>query len=62
VRVQIRSRCTSAKLPSTASISIPVLVRVSAHGSASERNYALASAMRLTMANRSKVLAGATLC
>ena len=56
VRVRIRSRSTSAKPPSTASISRPVLVPVSAHGSASERNCALASVMRLTMANRSKVL------
>ena len=34
----------------------PVLVPVSAHGSASERNCALASTIRLTMANRSKAL------
>ena len=44
------------KPPSTASIKRPVLVPVSAHGSAKDRNCALASAMRLTMANRSKVL------
>jgi hypothetical protein len=56
VRVRIRSRSTSAKPPSTASISRLVLVPVSAHGSASERNCAFASAMRLTMPNRSKVL------
>jgi hypothetical protein len=34
----------------------PVLVPASAHGSAKDRNCALASTMRLTMANRSKVL------
>jgi hypothetical protein len=56
VRVRIRSRSTSARPPSTASIKRPVLVPVSAHGSVSERNCALASTMRLTMANRSKVL------
>lgn len=39
-----------------ASIKHPVLVAVPAHGSAKERNYALASIMRLTMAKRSKVL------
>jgi hypothetical protein len=33
-----------------------VLVPVSAHGSASERNCALASTMRLTMPNNQKVL------
>jgi hypothetical protein len=33
----------------------PVLVAVSAHGSARERNCPPASTMRLTMANRSKV-------
>ena len=43
VRVRIRSRSTSAKPPSTASINRPVLVPVSAHGSASDRNCALAS-------------------
>jgi len=58
VRVRIRSRSTSASPPSTASIKRPVLVQVSAHGSAKERNCALASTMRLTMANRSKVLRG----
>ena len=56
VRVRIRSRSTSASPPRTASIKRPVLVPVSAHGSASDRNCALASTMRLTMANRSKVL------
>ena len=44
------------KPPSTASIKRPVLVPVSAHGSAKDRNCALASTMRLTMPNRSKVL------
>ena len=33
----------------------PVLVLVSAHGSASDRNSALASTIRLTISNRSKV-------
>ena len=37
-------------------ISRPVLAAVSAHGLASERHCALASMMRVTMANRSKVL------
>jgi hypothetical protein len=46
VRVRIRSRSTSASPPSTASIMRPVLVPVSAHGSAKDRNCALASAMR----------------
>src|SRR5580704_4275011 len=55
VRVRIRSRSTSANPPSTASIKRPVLVPVSAHGSASDRNCALASTICLTMANRSKV-------
>jgi len=54
VRVRIRSRSTSGRPPRTASIKRPVLVPVSAHGSA--RNCALASTMRLTMPNRSKVL------
>jgi len=49
VRVRIRSRSTSAKPPSTASIKRPVLVSVSAHGSANDRNCALASTMRLTI-------------
>jgi quercetin dioxygenase-like cupin family protein len=48
-------RSTSARPPSTAIISRPVLVLVSAHGSASDRNCALASTICLTMANRSKV-------
>ena len=52
VRVRIRSRSTSAKPPSTASIKRPVLVVLSAHGSAKDRNCALASTMRLTMPNR----------
>jgi hypothetical protein len=56
VRVLIRSRSTSAKQPNTAIINRPVPVPVSAHGSASERNCALASTICLTMANRSKVL------
>ena len=55
VRVRIRSRSTSANPPRMAIISRPVLVDVSAHGSASDRNCAPASTMRLTMANRSKV-------
>jgi len=55
LRVRIRSRYTSASPPSTASIQRPVLVPVSSHGSAKDRNCALASTMRLTMANRSKV-------
>ncbi len=38
VRVRIRSRSTSASPPSTAIIKRPVLVPVSAHGSASDRN------------------------
>src|SRR6516225_2290049 len=46
----------SLVLASTASIKRPVLVPVSAHGSASDRNCALASTMRLTMPNRSRVL------
>jgi hypothetical protein len=45
VRVRIRSRSTSVKPPSTAIISRLVLVPVSAHGSASERNCALASTL-----------------
>jgi hypothetical protein len=56
VRVRIRSRSTSARPPSTASIKRPVLLVLSAHGSAEDRNCALASTLRLTMANRSKVL------
>src|SRR5215469_12198790 len=56
VRVRIRSRSTSAKPPRTAIIKRPVLVPVSAHGSASERNCALASTICSTMANTSKVL------
>jgi hypothetical protein len=42
VRVRIRSRSTSANPPNTAIISRPVLVPVSAHGSANERNCPLA--------------------
>src|SRR6266446_9570837 len=49
VRVRIRSRSTSASPPRTAVISRPVLVPVSAHGSANDRNCALASTMRLTV-------------
>ncbi len=56
VRVRIRSRSTPAKPPNTAIINRPVLVPVSAHGSASDRNCALASTICFTMANRSKVL------
>jgi len=48
VRVWIRSRSTSASLPRTAIISRPVLVEVSAQGSAGDRNWALASTMCLT--------------
>ena len=48
VRVRIRSRSTSATPPNTASIKRPVLVPVSAHGSASDRNCAYPSAIRLT--------------
>jgi hypothetical protein len=40
VRVRIRSRSTSASPLSTASIKRPVLVPVSAHGSAKDRNCA----------------------
>ena len=58
VRVQIRSRSTSARPPRTASINRPVLVPVSAHGSAKDRNCAFASTMRLTMPNKSKGAAG----
>src|ERR1700726_4968206 len=47
-RVRIRSRSTSAKPPKTAIINRPVLVPVSAHGSASERNCAFASTICLT--------------
>jgi hypothetical protein len=39
VRVGIGSRSTSARPPRTASINHSVLVPVSAHGSASDRNY-----------------------
>jgi hypothetical protein len=56
VHVQIRSLSTSAKPPRTAIIKRPVLVPVSAHGSASDRNCASASTICLTMANRSNVL------
>ena len=51
VRVRIRSRSTSARPPSTASIKRPVLLVLSAHGSASERHCALASTMHLTIPN-----------
>jgi len=56
VRVRIRSRSTSASPPKTAIIKLPVLVPVSAHGSAGERNCASASTICLTIPNRSKVL------
>src|SRR4029077_4198405 len=52
VRVRIRSRSTSANPPNTAIISRPVLVPVSAHGSASERNCALATPICFTMAKK----------
>jgi hypothetical protein len=47
--VRIRSRSTSANPPRTAIIKRPVLVPVSAHGSASDRNWASASTICLTM-------------
>ena len=47
VRVRMRPRSTSAKPPRTVIISRPVLVLVSAHGSAKDRNCALASTMDL---------------
>jgi hypothetical protein len=56
VRVRIRSRSRSARPPKTAIINRPVLVPVSAHGSASERNGALASTICLMIAKRAKVL------
>jgi hypothetical protein len=43
VRVRIRSRSRSARPPNTAIINRPVLVPVSADGSAKDRNCALAS-------------------
>jgi len=46
-RVRIRSRSTSVSPSSTASIKRPVLVPVSAHGSAKDRNFALASTIPL---------------
>jgi hypothetical protein len=49
VRVRIRSRSTLARPPSTAIIKRPVLVPVSAHGSANDRNCALASTICFTM-------------
>jgi hypothetical protein len=55
VRVLIRSRSTSASPPRTAIISRPVLVAVSAHGSANDRNWPPASTICFTMANRSNV-------
>ena len=54
VRVRIRSRSTSARPPSTASIKRPVRVPVSAHGSASDRNCAFASTMRFAKPRRSR--------
>ena len=56
VWVRISSRSTSASPPSTASINRPVLLVLSAHCSAKDRNSALASTIRLTMPNRSNVL------
>jgi hypothetical protein len=53
VRVRIKSRSTSASPPSTAIISRPLLVEVSAHGSARLRNCPPASMIFLTMANSS---------
>jgi hypothetical protein len=55
VLVRMRSRSTSASPPSTAIISRPVLVLVSAPGSARDRNCEPASMMHLMMANKSKV-------
>ena len=56
VRVQIRSRTTSASLHSTPIITPPpVLVGVSANGPASDRTCPPGSTVRLTMANWSKV-------
>jgi hypothetical protein len=52
VRVRIRSRSTSARPPRTASINRPVLLVLPAHGSAKDRNCALASTMRLTDAKQ----------
>ena len=52
VRVRIRSRSTSAKPPSTASISRPVLVPVSAHGSAKDRGKAMGRPPSLTPAQQ----------
>jgi hypothetical protein len=49
VRVRIRSRSTSASPPSTASIKRLVLVPVSAHGSASDRNCPPAFTIRLAI-------------
>ena len=48
VRVRIRSRSTSARPPSTASIKRPVLLLLSAHGSAKDRNCALAYALKMS--------------
>src|SRR3954447_18803440 len=54
VPVWIRSRSTSASPLRTAIISRPVLVEVSAQGSADDRNCPPAFTMRLMIANRSK--------
>jgi hypothetical protein len=54
VSVWIKSRSTSASPPNTASIKRQVLIPVSAHGSAKDRNGTLASTIRLTMVRRSK--------
>lgn len=56
MRVRIRSRATSAKPPSTAIMSHPVLTLMTAHSSPNERNALLAATVRFTMPNRSKVL------
>ena len=53
VRVRIRSRSTSARPPSTASIKRPVLVPVSVHGSARERNCRAHDALQAVREQRS---------
>ena len=55
VRALIKSRSTSASSPRTASIKRPILVPVSARGSARDRNCSPASVICLTIANRSNV-------
>jgi hypothetical protein len=52
VRMRIRSRATSASPLSTEIIKRPVLVAVSAHGSASDRNRPPLSTICLTMESR----------